>query len=184
MEGADVASLPGRIEGLLDEIARTADSSVLERAEDLVGAVLSLYGAGLSRVVELSDAEQVRALADDELLGPLLLLHDLHPDTTEVRIQRALDRVRPYLGSHAGGIEFLGVDDEGIAHLRLEGSCDSCPSSTATVQGAVEKAILDAAPEVQALRVEGMVEPPPPASAGLLQIQTRRPEYDSCPVPL
>jgi Fe-S cluster biogenesis protein NfuA len=177
----EAAALPGRIEALLDEIARTADPSVVERAEELVAAVVNLYGAGLSRVVALSDEAQVRRFTEDGLLGQLLLLHELNPDTTEQRIQAALDRVRPYLGSHAGGIEFLGVDDDGIAHLRLEGSCDSCPSSTATVQGAIEKAILDAAPEVQALQVDGMVEPPPPG--GLLQIVTKRPEFESCPVP-
>ena len=96
-------------------------------------------------------------------------------------MQAALDRVRPYLGSHAGGIEFLGVDGAGVAHLRLQGSCDSCPSSAATVEGAIEKAILDAAPEVVRLDVEGVAAAAP--DNGLLQIQTRRPEYDSCPVP-
>ena len=118
----EAAALPGRIEALLDEIARTADPSVVERAEDLVAAVVSLYGAGLARVVALADDAQVRQYTADGLLGQLLLLHDLHPDTSEQRIQAALDKVRPYLGSHAGGIEFLGVDDDGIAHLRLEGS--------------------------------------------------------------
>jgi Fe-S cluster biogenesis protein NfuA len=109
-------------------------------------------------------------------------LHDLHPETTEQRIQAALDRVRPYLGSHAGGIDFLGVDDDGVAHLRLEGSCDSCPSSAATVENAIGKAVLEAAPDIVRITVEG-VAAPAPANGGLLQIQTRRPEYEDCPVP-
>ena len=57
----------------------------------------------------------VRALADDVVVGSLLVLHDLHPDDVDTRIQAALDRVRPYLGSHAGGIDYLGVDEEGVA---------------------------------------------------------------------
>jgi Fe-S cluster biogenesis protein NfuA len=174
--------VPGRIDALLDEIGRVAEPKVVEYAEDLVAAVVTLYGEGLSRVVEMLDEEHVRRLADDEIVKNLLLLHGLHPDDTDTRIQAALDHVRPYLGSHAGGIEFLGVDTEGVAQLRLQGSCDSCPSSTATVEGAIERAVLEAAPEVAAIHVEGMVAPAPPG--GLLQIQTRRPEYDDCPVPV
>lgn len=177
----DAHELPERIEALLDRIAESGDQRIVETAEDLVAAVVTLYGEGLSRAVRLLSADDVRRLAADELVGPLLLLHGLHPDDVETRIQAALDGVRPYLGSHAGGIDFLGVDAGGVARLRLQGSCDSCPGSTATVRGAVERAVLDAAPEVVAIEVEGMVEPPPPG--GLLQIQVKRPEFDSCPVP-
>ena len=106
-------------------------------------------------------------LADDELVGSLLVLHDLHPDDVTVRVQAALDKVRPYLGSHAGGVTFTGVDEQGVVHLRLEGSCDGCPSSAMTVQNAIEDAILAAAPDVLAVEVEGVVSDEP----ALLQIQ-------------
>ena len=48
-------------------------------------------------------------LVADPLVESLLLLHGLHPLDVDTRIQRALDNVRPYLGSHAGGVEYLGV---------------------------------------------------------------------------
>ena len=48
--------------------------------------------------------------------------------------------------------------DDGVARLRLEGSCDGCPSSTVTVQLAIEGAVLDAAPEVTEVVVEGMTD--------------------------
>jgi Fe-S cluster biogenesis protein NfuA len=95
------------------------------------------------------------------------VLHDLHPDDVETRVQAALDRVRPYLGSHAGGVSFTGVDADGVAQLKLEGSCDGCPSSAMTVQNAIEDAILSAAPDVVAVSVQGVVAPDQP----LLQIQ-------------
>ena len=78
-----------------------------------------------------------------------------------------MEEVRPYLGSHAGGVEYLGLDADGVARLRLEGSCHGCPSSTVTVRMAIERAILEAAPEVARVEVEGMLEEPAPA---LLQI--------------
>ncbi len=63
-----------------------------------------------------------RELADDELVGNLLVLHDLHPDDVDTRVQAALNGVRPYLGSHAGGVSLSGVDENGVVHLQLEGS--------------------------------------------------------------
>ena len=84
----------------------------------------------------------------------LLILHGLHPLDVETRIARALDRVRPYLGSHGGDVKLLGVTD-GVVHLRLEGSCHGCPSSTVTMKLAIEKAIEEAAPEVAAHRSRG-----------------------------
>ena len=116
-----------------------------------------------------------RTLADDEVVGNLLVLHDLHPDDVDTRVQAALERVRPYLGSHAGGVSLSGVDEQGVVHLQLEGSCDGCPSSALTVQSAIEDAILLAAPDVVAVEAEGMVEPLGPA---LLQIQPSAPHAE------
>ena len=93
------------------------------------------------------------------------MLHDLHPLDVDTRIQRALDKVRPYLGSHAGGVTYLGVTEEGVAQLRLEGSCDGCASSTVTVQLAIKGAIEDAAPEVTEVVVEGVTAPAGPGDA-------------------
>jgi Fe-S cluster biogenesis protein NfuA len=176
----DVAALPARIEGLLDELATLGDYRVAERAEELVAAVVALYGAGLERIVGAlaerpESAHLMKCLADDELIANLLMLHGLHPDDVGVRVQAALDKVRPYLGAHAGGIEFLGVDAGGVAQLRLEGSCDGCAGSAATVHTAVERAVLEAAPDVVSVHVEGMVEPKPP-TPGLLQIGMRCPD--------
>ena len=134
-----------------------------------------MYGDGLAAIMTaLSEAgEPGRAIIDrltaDPLVEGLLLLHGLHPLDVDARIQRALDQVRPYLGSHAGGVQYLGVTD-GVARLRLEGSCHGCPSSTVTVQLAIEGAVQDAAPEVTEVVVEGMTAPPEPK---LLQIGPR-----------
>jgi Fe-S cluster biogenesis protein NfuA len=189
VDAGDVRQLPARIEALLDDLNESADPGVSQRADELVAAVVTLYGEGLTRIVELvsrwdAGEQLVRELAADSLVGNLMLLHELHPDDTSTRIQAALDRVRPYLGSHAGGIEFLGVDDDGVAHLRLQGSCDSCPSSSVTVQASVERAVLEAAPEVVRIEVDGMVEfTPLPERGSLLQIQPYRPDLAGCPVP-
>src|SRR5215470_14538319 len=168
-----------RIEELLASL-RSQGGAAADTAEELVRLLVGLYGDGLSHIVASLQAggEAGRAMLDtlaaDPVVEGLLLLHGLHPLDVDARIQRALDQVRPYLGSHAGGVQYLGVRD-GVARLRLEGSCHGCPSSTVTVQLAIEGAVQDAAPEVAQVIVEGMTAPPEPA---LLQIG-RRPEDDA-----
>jgi Fe-S cluster biogenesis protein NfuA len=114
----------------------------------------------------------------DPLVEALLLVHDLHPLDVDARIQRALDGVRPYLGSHAGGVEYLGVDGDGVVRLRLEGTCNGCPASTETVRSAIQRAVEDAAPETSGVHVEGVVTPTP----GLLQISRLVPDAGMVPL--
>ena len=70
------------------------------------------------------------------------------PTTCTTRVERALEGVRPYLGSHGGDVELLEVDRRRVVRLRLLGSCDGCPSSSVTLKLAVEGAIEAAAPEI------------------------------------
>jgi Fe-S cluster biogenesis protein NfuA/nitrite reductase/ring-hydroxylating ferredoxin subunit len=164
-----------RVEELLGALRTGSAKDPGRTAEELVRLLVGLYGDGLSHIVTAlaeqgpPGAEMLDRLTEDPLVESLLLLHDLHPLDVDARVQRALDRVRPYLGSHAGGVQYLGVTD-GVARLRLEGSCDGCPSSTATVELAITGAVKDAAPEVDDVVVEGMTAPPEPQ---LLQIGRR-----------
>lgn len=164
-----------RVEELLAALRTSAGGKVAATAEELVGLLVGLYGDGLGQIVAVlreqgeAGAATLARLTEDPLVESLLLVHGLHPLDADARIQRALDRVRPYLGSHAGGVRYLGVTD-GVARLRLEGSCNGCPSSTVTVQLAIQGAVEEAAPEVTQVVVEGMTEPPGPR---LLQIGRR-----------
>lgn len=148
-----------RIAALLD--ASSAEGAIArERSEELVRLVVDLYGAGLERVLDIVydtgrlDAEVLDALAADDLVASLLLVHGLHPYDVTTRVERALDGVRPYLGSHGGDVELLGVSEQGVVRLRLLGSCDGCPSSSVTLKLAVEGAVEAAAPEITSIEVE------------------------------
>jgi Fe-S cluster biogenesis protein NfuA/nitrite reductase/ring-hydroxylating ferredoxin subunit len=116
-------------------------------------------------VHDAGDTSLLTALGDDTLVGGLLVVHDLHPLSTRQRVEAALEKVRPYLGSHAGDVELLGVVDD-VVRLRLAGSCNGCPSSTVTVKLAIEKAIQDIAPEILDIQVEGVVADRPPTELG------------------
>lgn len=157
--GARLQEASERIDTLLT--ASAAGGVVAqERAEELVRTVVDLYGAGLERLLDaLFDAGRLDdvafdALTADPLVCGLLLVHGLHPDDLETRVTKALDGVRPYLGSHGGDVELLDISTDGAVRLRLKGSCDGCASSAVTLELAVEGAIRDAAPEVTSIEVE------------------------------
>ncbi|MFJ4970090.1 NifU family protein [Streptomyces sp. NPDC088755] len=166
MAGAD----PGtRINELLDRLGREAGPQARETADELMRSVVEFYGEGLARTVRLlraapAGADPLAVLTADELVGDLLILHDLHPEDTMTRVGRALDKVRPYLGSHAGDVEVAGLDPgtaEGATlRLRLRGSCDGCPSSTQTVRWTIEEAVARLAPEIAHIEVAGVTEEP------------------------
>lgn len=163
-----------RIETLL-EASSVGGAAARDRAEQLVREVADLYGAGLERILrivgELDDGAAAR-LAGDDLVASLLLVHGLHPHDAETRVRVALDGVRPYLGSHGGDVELLGVSfppgsagADGVVRLQLTGSCKSCPSSAVTLELAVETAVRAAAPEIATIEV--VVATPEP-EAGLI----------------
>jgi Fe-S cluster biogenesis protein NfuA len=141
---------------------------LLEQVQDveLVQSLVDLYGEGLARIVA-HDPQCVAGVAGDELVSYLLLLHGLHPIPVEDRVRAALADVRPYLEQHGGDVELLGIDG-GVARLRLQGTCNGCPSSTATLKHAIDDAIQRAAPDIERIEAEGAAEPVPP---GLLQIE-------------
>jgi Fe-S cluster biogenesis protein NfuA len=123
-------------------------------AIELVQTLLEVHYAGIDRMMEIvSDRtgdEIIDLFAHDEVVGTMLLLHDLHPIDVETRVTAALDSVRPYLHSHGGNVELLGVAN-GVVRIRLAGSCDSCPSSTLTLKTTIETAIHQAAPDIVAI---------------------------------
>ena len=97
-------------------------------------------------------------LARDGVVASLLLIHGLYPVPLDERVEAALERVRPYMESHGGGVELLRLED-GVAHLRLHGSCDGCPASASTLELAIKQALDEAAPDLDGIEVEGVVEP-------------------------
>jgi Fe-S cluster biogenesis protein NfuA/nitrite reductase/ring-hydroxylating ferredoxin subunit len=146
-----------RIQTLLDSCAASG-ATAYERAQQLVREVVGLYGAGLERIIQLAQASDqspslAERLAADDLVASLLLVHGLHPHDVHRRVSDALDRVRPYLGSHGGDVDLLEVTEDDVVRLAFKGSCKSCPSSAVTLELAVEDAVRAAAPEISSIEV-------------------------------
>jgi Fe-S cluster biogenesis protein NfuA/nitrite reductase/ring-hydroxylating ferredoxin subunit len=129
-----------------------------ESAEALAQTIVGLYGKALERVLDIvyetgvERADEIfTQLVADPFVESLLCLHGLHPIAVADRVAVALDSVRPYLNSHEGNVEIVGIEDD-VVHLRLGGSCDGCASSATTLKLAVEKAILERVPEIHEVR--------------------------------
>lgn len=164
-----------RVEGLIQKIEKLPDAEARASAIALVQALMEFHGAGLERMMEIiADSSEggfavFDSFARDDLVGSLLLLYGLHPLSLEERVTQALDKVRPYLDSHGGNVELLGVVD-GVVRLRMQGSCKSCPSSSLTLTLAIEEAIYAAAPDVVGIEAEGVAEQSPVSRSEFVQI--------------
>jgi len=156
-----------RVQELQARLELSGDSATRALAEELVSAIVQMYGAGLERIVgsliqDGADGERIAAsLADDDLVATLLLIHDLHPVPLERRVQDALDSVRPYMESHGGNVELLSLE-HGVARIHLRGSCSDCSASSVTLELAIKQALEEAAPDLEGLEVEGVA----PQTAG------------------
>jgi Fe-S cluster biogenesis protein NfuA/nitrite reductase/ring-hydroxylating ferredoxin subunit len=153
-----------RFQNLIARLESVDDVEARELAEELLATMLELYGEGLERIVHALDAApEVRdGLARDGVVASLLLIHGLHPVPVAARVEAALESIRPYMESHGGGVELVGLED-GVAHLHLRGSCDGCPASASTLELAIRQALEEAAPDLDGIRVDGVVQTGRPA---------------------
>lgn len=161
----DLQARLARIEGLVAEMDALADPAARVVASEVIKTILDLHREALERMLASVAASGedgdflLAGFGADPLVGPVLLLHGLHPVDLRHRVEKALESVRPYMRSHSGGVELLSVDGD-VVRLRLEGSCHGCPSSAMTMRLAVEKAIFEAAPDIASIEVEGVAEAP------------------------
>jgi Fe-S cluster biogenesis protein NfuA len=159
------------LEALILQIDNSNNPALTTSAKNLVQLLMEFHGAGLERILEIvhdsgsSGASIIAALGRDNLVRSLLLLYGFHPDSLEERVMQALEKTRPYLNSHGGNVDLVGVDESGTVTLRLEGNCHGCPSSSATLKLAVEEAIYEAAPDVTGIIVEGSIQEAAPSAA-------------------
>ena len=163
--------LAERVQELVVRLEALDDSQARETAHELLDAMLELYGGGLERILEALDAagepgaKVKHALAADGVVSSLLMIHGLFPIPLETRVGEALDRVRPYLESHGGNVEVVSLEDD-VLYLRLQGSCDGCPSSASTLELAIKQELEQSAPDLLGIEVEGLIEQTAPAFSG------------------
>ncbi|MFJ5547663.1 hypothetical protein [Streptomyces sp. NPDC093225] len=159
-----------RVEEILDGLAESGDRPALAAAEELVRVLMEFYGAGLARLVAALDPARTARLLDDELVGGLLALHDLHPEDVHTRIGRVL-------AAAPEPVELAAFDEaDGVLRLRRAaagGGCGCGSTDPDAARRALEDAVAALVPEVTSVELEpaGSTGPRQP----LLQIGTRPP---------
>ena len=150
-----------RVEQLVQALNSCPDPLVRKQVQELVGTLMDFHAEGFTRMLEILQAhagnasEAMKAMANDTIAGSLLLMYGLHPADVAARVRAALETVRPTLQAHQGDVELLGIQDDAVT-LRLQGTCNGCPSSTTTFRNLIETAIQDHAPEIRSIQLEGI----------------------------
>jgi Fe-S cluster biogenesis protein NfuA len=147
-----VDQLVQRVSGLPENEARTA-------ALELLQSVMDLHGAAMSRIVELlsesgdADGKSLSKLGADPLICGLLVLYGVHPLTTEERVARAVEKLRPQLHKKGAEAELLDTSN-GSVRVKLESK--SHGSNPEKLRAVVQQAIREAAPELAEVIIEGL----------------------------
>ena len=164
---ADSGGFQEQVRRLGELVARfdeMPDSPQKTAGKELVQLLMEVQSQGVERMMEIvfdsneSGGALIDRLGKDEVAGGLLLLYSLHPDSLEVRVQTAVDRMRSRLRKLSCTIELLSVDG-GVVRLQVTKASHSCGSSTNELRGVVENGMYELAPDVTALEISGLEEP-------------------------
>ena len=72
-------------------------------------------------------------------------------NTIKERVNKVLERVRPYLQNDGGDIDLIEITDDLTVKVKLTGACHGCPFSMQTLKAGVEQAIMKEVPEIKSV---------------------------------
>lgn len=163
-----------RIEDLVRRAESIPDPNARATAVDLLGAVLAFHAAGVERVMEIvanageASSAIIEQIAVDDLTSSMLLLHDLHPDAIETRVNRAIDKLQSVFTSLGARVSLIAIEN-GTVRLQFD---SSRTWSSSPVKESIENAIFQAAPEIERIRIEGLKETPPANFVPIAQLMS------------
>ena len=65
------------------------------------------------------------------------------------RVEKALEKIRPYLVADGGDIALVDITDDMVARVEMKGACNGCPFSMQTLKAGVEIAVMKEVPEIK-----------------------------------
>ncbi|MGH7073393.1 MAG: hypothetical protein ACREFD_04245 [Stellaceae bacterium] len=141
-----------RIDELVQELTSGQDSRTRELARELLQVAIDLHGLALAKIaVRLSASDDGRALyaelGRDEQVKAVLLLHGLHPESAEARIDAVLTALRPRFPDI--DVRLVSVSD-GIARIAV----DPGPRHWDSLCQELGGTLLDAAPDLDDIAID------------------------------
>ena len=149
---ARIGELVGKTEAIADPAARAVAVELLQAVMELHAEAFEPHAG--NRLSHHSNGEALAAISADELLSSVLVLHGLHPDDTETRLRRAVEKLRQFFDVRGGGISVVSLDAARV-HLRFSGSR---PGAGTAARQIIEDTIYEAAPEIESLVIDGVEE--------------------------
>ncbi|MCF6307838.1 MAG: NifU family protein [Flavobacteriaceae bacterium] len=70
------------------------------------------------------------------------------PEELRIKIENALDEIRPFLQNDGGDISLVSIEDGKIVRVQLEGACVGCSVNQMTLKSGVEMTIKKHAPQI------------------------------------
>ena len=69
----------------------------------------------------------------------------------ESKINETIEKIRPFLISDGGNIEFIKFED-GVVYVKMMGHCSNCPMLDVTLKESIEFALINEIPDVIEVR--------------------------------
>ena len=164
---------------MLDERIRALEQLPDEEIRDQVFTMLQLidrvHRGGIQKIAErLKDTELWNGLIDDPAVAVLMDLYGAIELDEVTQVEQTLDMVRPYIESHGGKLELLGVDN-GEVQVRMSGSCENCSGTSATIKHGIEAALEEGFADFKSLHVEDSTTEKSPDN--LVQLNVNAPVF-------
>jgi len=160
--GEDPQHALNRLQELIRVLDAHPDPAAKETTRELLALVLDLHGIGLAKLMGVVTTAEggtsiLARLVEDKQVQAMLLLHGLHPDDLETRVRRAVDRLRPHLGVHGLRLDIVEIAS-GTVRLWVHGSGGAMIKAPLlwTLPGEIEDAVVEAAPDVENVLIDGL----------------------------
>jgi Fe-S cluster biogenesis protein NfuA len=72
-------------------------------------------------------------------------------NSKKLKIEEALDSVRPFLKMDGGDVELIDINEDNVVTLKLLGACSGCSMSHMTMKAGIEEAIKKILPEIKSV---------------------------------
>jgi Fe-S cluster biogenesis protein NfuA len=162
--GYDSQHQAQQIEALLSEIQASPDTKIRDKSLALIQALMDFHSTGIDRMMEIvAESGQVSPIifdkfANDDLISSLLLLYGLHPHELSERVEKALNKIHPYVRSQGGSINLVHLNNDTVT-LVLDYNHQGNASSAAALKKAVEESFYESAPDAAEIRIEEINRP-------------------------
>lgn len=81
----------------------------------------------------------------------MLLKNNMTKKELKLKVEEALDEIRPFLQNDGGDISLLSIDDGKVVRVKLEGACVGCTVNQMTLKSGVEMTIKKHAPQIESV---------------------------------